>query len=192
MKIFLIRHGQTTGDVEGRFGGDYDDCLTAEGEKQARELSLELKDEGIECIYYSPKIRTRESMEIMQSNMLCYSKKTTDLRERNNYGVITGLKKEEAKKLFPDEVAKLECDKINHGIKGSESYNDFKKRVIDAFMRIVKDDFKTIAIVTHAGPIRCIMREILGKELGKLGDCSFIEMEYDGRLNIERLERITL
>lgn len=28
MKIFLIRYGETTGDVEDRYGGWYDDHLT--------------------------------------------------------------------------------------------------------------------------------------------------------------------
>jgi hypothetical protein len=28
MKIYLIRHGETTGDVEGRYGGDFDDSLS--------------------------------------------------------------------------------------------------------------------------------------------------------------------
>lgn len=31
MKIFLIRHGQTTGDIEGLYGGTYDDRLSKKG-----------------------------------------------------------------------------------------------------------------------------------------------------------------
>ena len=31
MKIYLIRHGETTSDIEDRFGGDYDDHLTSHG-----------------------------------------------------------------------------------------------------------------------------------------------------------------
>jgi len=31
MKIFLIRHGETTGDIENRYGGSYDDHLTEMG-----------------------------------------------------------------------------------------------------------------------------------------------------------------
>lgn len=35
MKIYLIRHGQTTGDVEDRYGGAYDDELTDKGKNEA-------------------------------------------------------------------------------------------------------------------------------------------------------------
>ena len=48
MKIYLIRHGQTTGDLEDRYGGDYDDHLTEEGEQQAKRLAEKLASSGIE------------------------------------------------------------------------------------------------------------------------------------------------
>jgi broad specificity phosphatase PhoE len=35
MNLFFIRHGETTGDVEGRYGGDYDDRLTEKGSRAA-------------------------------------------------------------------------------------------------------------------------------------------------------------
>lgn len=34
MKIYLVRHGETTGDVEDRYGGWYDDHLTDRGKEQ--------------------------------------------------------------------------------------------------------------------------------------------------------------
>lgn len=43
MKIFLCRHGQTTGDIEDRYGGDYDDHLTDLGKTQAEELANKLQ-----------------------------------------------------------------------------------------------------------------------------------------------------
>lgn len=48
MKIYLIRHGETTGDIEGRFGGDYDDHLTEQGKQQATTLGEQLKAAEIE------------------------------------------------------------------------------------------------------------------------------------------------
>ena len=51
MKIFLIRHGETTSDVEDRYGGDYDDHLTEKGEQQSEELAEILKDKNIQVIF---------------------------------------------------------------------------------------------------------------------------------------------
>ena len=55
MKIYLIRHGQTTGDLEDRYGGDYDDHLTEAGRKQSQRLAGKLASSGIEIIFCSPK-----------------------------------------------------------------------------------------------------------------------------------------
>ena len=38
MNIYLVRHGQTTGDLENRYGGDYDDHLTELGKQQSAEV----------------------------------------------------------------------------------------------------------------------------------------------------------
>lgn len=43
MKIYFCRHGQTTGDVEDRYGGNYDDRLTELGLNQSKELAKKLK-----------------------------------------------------------------------------------------------------------------------------------------------------
>ena len=64
MKIFLIRHGETTGDIEDRYGGDYDDHLSEKGKQQSKELAEKLKNKGIELIFHSPRIRATETATI--------------------------------------------------------------------------------------------------------------------------------
>ena len=54
MKIYLIRHGQTTGDVEDRFGGTYDDHLSDEGVSQVNKMSKMIYNLGIQIIFSSP------------------------------------------------------------------------------------------------------------------------------------------
>ena len=51
----MIRHGETTGDIEDRYGGDYDAgiCpLKVLG--KSKELAKKLKDKYIEILYVSP------------------------------------------------------------------------------------------------------------------------------------------
>lgn len=42
MIIYLARHGQTTGDIENRYGGDYEDYLTNFGKEQSLALAEQL------------------------------------------------------------------------------------------------------------------------------------------------------
>lgn len=174
MKLFLIRHGESTSDVEDRYGGDYNDHLTEKGKKQAKELAEKLSEKKIEIIYSSPRFRAKETAQILNKKLKVKLKIVPGLRERNKYGILTGMKKSEAKKKHPELVKLLDAYKNN--ITGAESYEHFKKRILKAAKEVLKKDYNVIAIVTHGGPIQCISREILKKEVDHdLGDCEFFE-----------------
>jgi len=183
MKIYLIRHGETTGDIEDRYGGDYDDHLTEKGKQQAQDLAQYLKNKNIEIIYHSPKIRARETTQIINHYLNLKLQEITDLRERNAYGILTGLIKSQAKQKYPEQVAELLRDKLYHKVKNSEDYDSFKKRVTIAFDKITHNQkYSTIAIVCHGGPISCIVRELLNLgEFKKLGDCAVLEIERNSK-----------
>ena len=194
MKIYLIRHGETTGDVENRYGGDYDDHLSFKGKAQCAELAKKLKNKGIEIIYHSPKIRAKETAQILNKLLGVKLESVQDLRERNNYGILTGLVKSEAKEKYPKEAEKLEKSKIYHDVKSSEDYNSFKKRIINVFEKVSKNNYNVIAILTHGGPISCIIREALNLgEFEFLGDCAILEIEKTGpKLELIKLENASL
>ncbi|MBD3304152.1 hypothetical protein GF343_03335 [Candidatus Woesearchaeota archaeon] len=179
MKIYLIRHGETTGDIEDRYGGDYEDHLTEKGKQQSKELSQKLKGKGIEIVYHSPRIRATETANIIAQALGLDKEIVQDLRERNAYGILTGLTKKEALEKYPAEIAELKRDKKRHKVKNSEDYDHFKERVTKALDEVTKNEkYSTIAIITHGGPISCIVREILkAGELKKLGDCAILELK---------------
>lgn len=184
MKIYLMRHGQTSGDVEDRYGGDYEDHLTDLGRKQSRQLAQEMKDKGIEIVYVSPRIRAQEVAQILSPTINCPIETVADWRERNNYGILSGMKKSEAREKHP-KLVELLRDR-NNTIEGGESYVDFKTRIIKVFNDLINSHHNTMAIITHAGPMRVIYREILKLgEIDKIGDCAWFELEVLGsKINI--------
>ena len=117
-----------------------------------------------------------------------------DLRERNNYGPLTGLTKQEAKKKHPLEFEKISRDKTYHNINGSESYEEIKERVIKVFNTILAKKYKTIAIISHGGIISTYVREVLTKSKNiKLGDCAILEItKEDKKFNLSCLEKAEL
>lgn len=178
MKIYVVRHGQTTGDVEDRYGGDYDDHLTELGKKQAKELAEKIKDFGIQIIFTSPKIRTKETTKILLEKISVEAKEIQDLRERNNNGILTGMTRKEAKEKYP-ELVELLKDKENT-IERAEEYGTFRNRVIQAFNKISKMPYETVAVVTHGGPIKRIYEDVLGiKEDIEVGDCAWFGVDFD-------------
>jgi broad specificity phosphatase PhoE len=90
------------------------------------------------------------------------------------------MNKEEAKTRYPEMVELLK-DRMNV-IEKAESYEDFSKRIIVTFNKIVASSRReTIGIVSHGGPMRVLFRDILKwGELKEIGDCSFIELDKTG------------
>jgi broad specificity phosphatase PhoE len=180
MKILFIRHGETTGDVENRYGGNYDDHLSEKGVGQSKRLAEALKDRGVEVLFSSPLLRAQETAKIIAQQTGSRIATEAGLRERNQYGKLTGMTKEEAKKLYPEQVELLK-DRLNT-IDEAESYEDFSERIAKEFERLTENtEHKNIAIVSHGGPLRVLFRDILKwGELKEIGDCSFVELEKRG------------
>lgn len=194
MNILFIRHGQTTGDVENRYGGDYDDHLSEEGKKQLALFLKSMKSRKIDLVVSSPLLRAIESAAPLAEQAGCQMTTEDDFRERNQYGILTGMVKEEAKEKYPFLVEKLR-DRLNT-IDGAESYEDFRIRITAALDRLISDkEHSDVAIVWHGGPMRVLFRDILqkGEIDGDIKDYGWAEIETgaDG-LKIRSLSGLNL
>ena len=193
MKIYLIRHGQTTGDVEGRYGGSYDDELSDQGVIQANKLADKLNNSNIEILFCSPLIRAQQTAKILKSKLNCEIKTIQDLQERNKNGILTGMTKKEAELKYPDLAQKVKD--YRNQITGAESQEDFIKRIKKAFLEVINNtDYSTIAIVTHGGPIWAVFRDIMNNEgVIDIGDCGYMVLNKENqKLTIEKMNDIFL
>ena len=139
MLIYLARHGETTGDVEDRYGGDYDDHLTEKGIIQAEELSKKLTGKGIEEIFASNRMRAQETAKILQKNLGAEIRTVKELRERNLYGILTGMIKSEAGEKYPHLVERI--NDVQDTIEGAEDWKVFVDRVVVAIKNISQKNY---------------------------------------------------
>jgi broad specificity phosphatase PhoE len=58
-RLFLIRHGETGWNVEGRYQGQADPPLNDQGLRQANSLAHRLRGRGLDVLYTSPLLRAR-------------------------------------------------------------------------------------------------------------------------------------
>lgn len=173
MKLFLIRHGQTTGDLEDRYGGTYDDHLTELGQQQLKETADRLLGSNISTIFHSSLIRARESAQIICDHIGCNLVEVDGLKERD-YGVLGGLTKAEALEKYPEAV-EAHKDHTNTDPEG-ESWADFNDRVVTTFTNIVEQAPETFAILAHGGSIKRILAH-LGEPLpDSIPDGGIIEL----------------
>lgn len=186
MKIYLIRHGESTSDIKQKYDGDYDDHLTDRGLQEAENIAEKLIGSEIEMIFSSSKIRAQETSKILGDKLNCPITVIDDLNEQNIYDAYKNLGKNQPEEEYR-KLGELLVDRKN-AVKGAETYEHFKDRIMRCFSKITSDKFETIAIVTHGGPIRSIFREILQLgEFKNIGNGAIIELEKKGS-NISVIE----
>ena len=106
--LILVRHGQSTWNLEKRFTGWVDVDLTDTGKSEAKKAGFLIKEKNIKIHFYysSLQLRANNTLKIIQ-NVLNDEKKFTrawQLNERH-YGSLTGLNKMEmSKKIGEDKV----------------------------------------------------------------------------------------
>lgn len=173
MKIFLVRHGETTGDLEDRYGGNYDDHLTEHGKEQLRKTALKLSGKGVQVIFTSKLIRAKESAGIIQAEVKCPVEVVDGIQERS-YGVLAGLTKTEALEKYP-EVVEAHKNPENTDPEG-ESLVEFQDRTLEAFKGIFSQNYSTVVIVSHGGPLKQVFKYLNMPIPEKIGDGEIFEV----------------
>jgi broad specificity phosphatase PhoE len=177
--LYLIRHGQTTGDVENRYGGSYDDHLTDLGRRQSHSVAQSLIGTQLTMVYSSPLSRARETADIVATALKAPQKVLPAFRECNRYGILSGMSKSDALRAHPEEVARL-AD-LHKTVTGAEPYSEFRRRVTEAFDSLGRGNPSgSIALITHGGVFRVLFREILGLGEASIDDCALARLEFDG------------
>lgn len=200
MRIYLIRHGESVDDIEDCYGGIADFELTESGMQTAKMLAAKLADSRIELLYSSPYQRAAETANIIASALGCEIKTIPDLRERNSYGVLSGVNKAKAKTIFAHLLStvhgKVGDYYVSESIVGDEPVSAFDSRVRSAFKQILADahDKAVVGIVTHGNVTRSVYRHILGVS-GKvdLDLLAITVIDYSsGRFAIESSEGVSV
>ena len=161
-KLFLVRHGQSAGNAEGRFGGHGPTPLSPLGERQAEKTAKTLAKEKISVIYSSDLHRAVKTAEPLAKLLDIPVIQTAAFRERN-VGVLEGLTFDESKAEFPQDYYALVNRNIHHVITEGESYRHLLKRTTAELREIFRrHPGERIAIVTHTGAICFLTLYLMG------------------------------
>ncbi|MDX6695689.1 MAG: 2,3-bisphosphoglycerate-dependent phosphoglycerate mutase [Blastocatellia bacterium] len=161
-RILLIRHGQSRGNAEGRFGGHTATPLSARGRKQAEATALALASEKISAIYSSDLLRAVETAMPLARVTGLEVEPTDAFRERS-VGVMEGLTFEEAAAQRPEQYAALIRRDFEHVMLGGESYRQMLERAVAYLDRITERHSNgQVAIFSHTGTICILSLHLMG------------------------------
>jgi broad specificity phosphatase PhoE len=160
--VILVRHGQSRGNAEGRFGGHTDTPLSARGRRQAEATAKALASEKFTAIYSSDLKRAVETASPLARLTRAPLEAADAFRERS-VGVMEGLTFEEAAAQYPEQYAALLHRDFEHVLLGGESYRQTLDRASKKLDEAIeKHKGGRIAVFTHTGAICILILHLMG------------------------------
>ena len=189
--LFLIRHGETTWNVEHRLPGQLPGIeLTDIGREQAKRLAQALKTVPLTAIISSPLERAVETARYLAEGRNIAIQLEPDLMDID-LGRWTGQDRDELSQHDPVWQAFLRNPLV--GPEGVETFPAVEKRAVAAVERwLQKGSTGTcLAFVTHSDVIKLLIAHYEGLEVGKVrrlmienASASVIELLTDHRPRI--------
>jgi probable phosphoglycerate mutase len=162
-QIFLVRHGETLWNSEGRIQGHLDSPLTQNGLAQANALALHFfKSQNFAALYSSDLGRAYETARCISEKNGLPVLVDPRLRERN-FGIFQGVVKRELKTKYPDESSYYKALDANYVIPGGESFKQLSERCINCLEELAQKYLgKRILVVAHGGVLVSLFKHTLG------------------------------
>ena len=157
--LYLIRHGRTAWNNDGRMQGWADPGLDDLGRLQAQALARRLYSESFAAFYSSPLARSRETAEVVAAGHHMRVLYDDRLRERN-LGEWTGLTFEAARQRNPECA---EDDWRLPGPPGGESQAELMARVAACLDEVAaRHPEGTVGVFSHGGALSAYLEQLLG------------------------------
>lgn len=185
-KILLIRHGESEANRKNIFAGHIDPDLQDTGVLQAKLTAQYIKENyRVDKIYSSDLKRAYNTAKQLAELIDLEIITDKGLREIAA-GEWEGVVFDDLIKIYPDDFKKWMDDIGNAGCTGGETVKELTERVFSTVEKIAREnDGHTVAIASHATPIRTIITMIKYGIIDRMNDVEWVsnasvtELEYD-------------
>ncbi|MDY6834288.1 MAG: histidine phosphatase family protein [Chloroflexota bacterium] len=159
IQMMLVRHGQTDGNIQGRYQGRTDVDLNQVGREQANKLAQRLSSEKIGYIYSSSLKRAMQTAEAVAKLHGMTVIPREDIREID-VGDLEGMTVEEIERKYGSQRELWENN--SWCPPGGESLVQLNHRV-GKFIEDIRQrhDENTILVVAHGGTLRSLLSNCL-------------------------------
>lgn len=173
--IYLVRHAQALGNVEGRFQGRTDHPLTELGRIQARFVARRFKALPVHCVYASPLQRARATAREITAMLGQALYVEPELIEING-GDLEDKLFDDLRTTYPEQFLSFIEDPPGYTpVGGGESYKDVYVRVGPLLDRLVEQhQGQVLVLVTHGCTLRCMLSHALGGSPADIRDIPWV------------------
>src|SRR5262249_16717437 len=155
--VYLVRHGETVWNTDGRCQGRADSPLTELGRAQITELALALSNVAFDAAYTSPQDRARATAAAVLHGTGLRAAPLSDLSELD-YGELQGTRFVD----WPDGLYdSWRHDPSTVSFRGGESRDDAQRRAMSVLGRIVDAHRgETVLVSSHGHVIRLVIMQL--------------------------------
>lgn len=155
--IYLVRHGETEWNRQGRLQGQLNSALTPEGIKQTGAFRATITELNPHVVYSSDQERAVLTAQILTADLESEIILDDNLSEMN-FGVFQGHDWDYIENNMKEIYDLYREDDPDYIIPQGESHNQFHSRVTGAFQKIIDTHRgKKILIISHGGSINKIL-----------------------------------
>ena len=174
-RVFLVRHCQASGNLDGVFQGSIDTDITQTGQQQLEQLRERFRLQKLDAVYSSPLLRARRTADAVNFYHGLPVRIEQDLREIDA-GVWEGEKWSEFPVKYPEDTLNWNLYPWRFAPQGGEPMQQVYDRVWQVMQRIVcENPHSDIAVISHGCAIRNIMCHAYGYEIEQLGEIDWYE-----------------
>lgn len=154
MKIYLIRHGQTDWNIQGRIQGSHDIPLNEAGQRQAEQVAKGMDSRRVSRIFSSTLTRAAETAEKIGSRQKAEICSMPQLIEVE-FGKWEGMTWEEIMEAYPKEYRLWALNPDEVAPPGGETQDQVISRCAQAIKEILRitGGREDVAIVSHGATI---------------------------------------
>lgn len=161
--LIIVRHGETDWNVEGRWQGQIDVPLNANGHQQAQRMAESLVHAPITAIYSSDLSRASETAGYLARKLNLPVQTDARLREIHQ-GVWQGLRISEIQSNYRSEFQSREKSPLQVAPPGGETVLQVGERLISFLADLIPSHpQETVAIATH-GFVMALLQILLNHE----------------------------
>lgn len=161
-RIILIRHGETTWNIAGRYQGQEDTPLSDNGLRQGHLLAEALKNVPLDLAISSPLQRSLQTCSFCAELHSIPVLTDARLLEINN-GLWEGVLAPEIQKQYPVEFATWHTHPEQVQMPQGENLEAVRRRVRQAFDEyVIKYPDKTLLVAAHDAVNKAIICDVLG------------------------------
>ncbi len=160
MKLYCVRHGETTFNFEGRIQGQLDSQLSDLGRRQCQAVAEALGSLEFDAVVASPLARALETAQCIAERLGLSVTIEPRLMEINA-GIFQNHCWEEIGRRFPDDAARWRTQDPDFRIPEGESRRDLMLRGREAFSAIREAGYRQAVVVAHGGSLSGAFKALL-------------------------------